>query len=138
MFCFCGKPTPLRKSGTEKNPGRRFFGCANYKVHMDCGFFCWYEPSILQERADLRPMMVQTKNKGVRTVEQCESSASMTMSEEMQRTTIAMQMKIEAMQKDFDAMQMRSLTTKALETPCVHYTHFHYVKLLLGESHHHH
>ncbi|KAG5552783.1 hypothetical protein RHGRI_010772 [Rhododendron griersonianum] len=31
----------------------------------------------------------------------------MTMSEEMQRTTIAMQMKIEAMQKDFDAMQMR-------------------------------
>ncbi|KAG5555950.1 hypothetical protein RHGRI_006559 [Rhododendron griersonianum] len=109
MFCFCGKPTPLRKSGTEKNPGRRFFGCANYKVHMDCGFFCWYEPSILQERADLRPMMVQTKNKGVRTVEQCESSASMTMSEEMQRTTIAMQMKIEAMQKDFDAMQMRML-----------------------------
>ncbi|KAG5520926.1 hypothetical protein RHGRI_033474 [Rhododendron griersonianum] len=107
MFCFCGKPTPLRKSGTEKNPGRRFFGCANYKVHMDCGFFCWYEPSILQERADLRLMMVQTKNKGVRTVEQCESSASMTMSEEMQRTTIAMQMKIEAMQKDFDAMQMR-------------------------------
>ncbi|KAE9444566.1 hypothetical protein C3L33_23536, partial [Rhododendron williamsianum] len=107
MFCFCGKPTPLRKSGTEKNPGRRFFGCANYKVHMDCGFFCWYEPSILQERADLRPMMVQTKNKGVRTVEQCESSASMTMSEEMQRTTITMQMKIEAMQKDFDAMQMR-------------------------------
>ncbi|KAG5548635.1 hypothetical protein RHGRI_014100 [Rhododendron griersonianum] len=32
MFCFCGKPTPLRKSGTEKNPGRRFFGCANYKT----------------------------------------------------------------------------------------------------------
>ncbi|KAG5565193.1 hypothetical protein RHGRI_001181 [Rhododendron griersonianum] len=22
MFCFCGKPTPLRKSGTQKNPGR--------------------------------------------------------------------------------------------------------------------
>ncbi|KAG5549319.1 hypothetical protein RHGRI_014615 [Rhododendron griersonianum] len=79
MFCFCGEPTPLRKSGTQKNPGRRFFGCANYK----------------------------TKKKGVRTVEQCESSASMTISEEMQRTTITMQMKIEAMQKEIDAMLMR-------------------------------
>ncbi|KAI8530098.1 hypothetical protein RHMOL_Rhmol11G0029100 [Rhododendron molle] len=97
MFCFCGEPTPLRKSGTQKNPGRRFFGCANYK----------YEPCILQGRADLRPMMVQTKKKGVRTVKQCESSASMTISEEMQRTTITMQMKIEAMQKEIDAMQMR-------------------------------
>ncbi|KAG5549320.1 hypothetical protein RHGRI_014615 [Rhododendron griersonianum] len=54
MFCFCGEPTPLRKSGTQKNPGRRFFGCANYK-----------------------------------------------------RTTITMQMKIEAMQKEIDAMLMR-------------------------------
>ncbi|KAI8530097.1 hypothetical protein RHMOL_Rhmol11G0029100 [Rhododendron molle] len=104
MFCFCGEPTPLRKSGTQKNPGRRFFGCANYKSVI---FFCWYEPCILQGRADLRPMMVQTKKKGVRTVKQCESSASMTISEEMQRTTITMQMKIEAMQKEIDAMQMR-------------------------------
>ncbi|KAG5544579.1 hypothetical protein RHGRI_017119 [Rhododendron griersonianum] len=79
MFCFCGELTPLRTSGTQKNPCRRFFGCANYK----------------------------TKKKAVRTVQQCESSASMTISEEMQRTTITMQMKIEAMQKEFDAMQMR-------------------------------
>ncbi|KAG5517183.1 hypothetical protein RHGRI_037820 [Rhododendron griersonianum] len=52
----------------------------------------------------------------VRTVEQCESSVSMSISEEMQRTTITMQMqrttitmqmKIEAMQKEIDAMQMR-------------------------------
>ncbi|KAG5542078.1 hypothetical protein RHGRI_021808 [Rhododendron griersonianum] len=52
----------------------------------------------------------------VRIVEQCESSVSMSISEEMQRTTITMQMqrttitmqmKIEAMQKEIDAMQMR-------------------------------
>ncbi|XP_058197082.1 phosphatidylserine decarboxylase proenzyme 2-like [Rhododendron vialii] len=42
IFCYCGEPTTLRKSGTQKNPGRRFFGCANYKVEgsSDCGFFC--------------------------------------------------------------------------------------------------
>ncbi|KAI8538411.1 hypothetical protein RHMOL_Rhmol09G0100900 [Rhododendron molle] len=107
MFCFCGEPIPLRKSGTQKNPGQRFFGCANYKLHMECDFFCWYEPCILQGRADLRPMMVQTKKKGVRTVEHCESSASMTITEEMQRATITMQMKIKAMQKEIDTMQMR-------------------------------
>ncbi|KAF7143370.1 hypothetical protein RHSIM_Rhsim05G0125100 [Rhododendron simsii] len=55
IFCFCGEPTPLRKSGTQKNPGQRFFGCAKYK-----------------------------------------------------RTTITVQMKIEAMQKEIDAMQMRN------------------------------
>ncbi|XP_058183451.1 uncharacterized protein LOC131324146 isoform X2 [Rhododendron vialii] len=79
IFCYCGEPTILRKSGTQKNPGRRFFGCANYKK----------------------------KKKAVRTVEQCESSASMSISEEMQRTTITMQMKIEAMQKEIDAMRKR-------------------------------
>ncbi|KAF7129001.1 hypothetical protein RHSIM_Rhsim10G0164200 [Rhododendron simsii] len=74
---------------------------------LDCGFFCWYEPCNLQGRGDLRPMMVQRKKKDVRTVEQCGSSASMSISEEMQRTSITMQMKIEAMQKEIDAMQMR-------------------------------
>ncbi|KAI8542898.1 hypothetical protein RHMOL_Rhmol08G0175500 [Rhododendron molle] len=109
IFCYCGEPTILRKSGTQKNPSRRFFGCANYKVEgsLDCGFFCWYEPCILQGRVDLGPMMVQTKKRAVRTVEQCESSASMSISKEMQRTTITMQLKIEAMQKEIDAMHRR-------------------------------
>ncbi|KAF7151073.1 hypothetical protein RHSIM_Rhsim02G0156200 [Rhododendron simsii] len=99
IFCYCGEPTVLRKSGTQKNPGRRFFGCRNYKIEgsLDCGFFCWYEPCILQGRGDLGPMMVQTKKKAMTTVEQCESTASMSISEEMQRTSITMQMKIEAM-----------------------------------------
>ncbi|KAI8536801.1 hypothetical protein RHMOL_Rhmol10G0285200 [Rhododendron molle] len=60
------------------------------------------------KRADLGPMMVQTKTKVVRTVEQCESSVFMSISEEMQRTTMTMQMKIEALQKEIDSMQMRN------------------------------
>ncbi|KAI8548315.1 hypothetical protein RHMOL_Rhmol07G0264800 [Rhododendron molle] len=40
IFCYCGEPTPLRKSGTQKNPGRRFFGCANYEVSCMHLFYC--------------------------------------------------------------------------------------------------
>ncbi|KAG5550660.1 hypothetical protein RHGRI_015567 [Rhododendron griersonianum] len=64
IICFCGEPAPLTKSETQKNPGRRFFGCTNYK----------YEPSIGQARSDLGPMRVQTKTKDLRTVEQWQSS----------------------------------------------------------------
>ncbi|KAG5550655.1 hypothetical protein RHGRI_015566 [Rhododendron griersonianum] len=71
IFCFCGEPAPLTKSTTQSNPGRRFFGCANFKA---CGFFCWYEPSIGEARSDLGPMRVQTKTKALRAVERCESS----------------------------------------------------------------
>ncbi|KAI8538712.1 hypothetical protein RHMOL_Rhmol09G0125500 [Rhododendron molle] len=39
IFCYFGEPTPLRKSGTQKNPGRRFFICANYELKLNCGFF---------------------------------------------------------------------------------------------------
>ncbi|KAG5550658.1 hypothetical protein RHGRI_015566 [Rhododendron griersonianum] len=41
IFCFCGEPAPLTKSTTQSNPGRRFFGCANFKVRF------WYEPNLL-------------------------------------------------------------------------------------------
>ncbi|KAI8566917.1 hypothetical protein RHMOL_Rhmol02G0079700 [Rhododendron molle] len=73
ILCFCGEPSPLRKSTTQKNPGRRFFGCSKYKTQKDgeeCGFFCWYEPSIWQERSDLGPMKVQINAKDLTTVEQ--------------------------------------------------------------------
>ncbi|KAI8535603.1 hypothetical protein RHMOL_Rhmol10G0186800 [Rhododendron molle] len=136
IFCYCGEPTPLRKSGTQKNPGRRFFGCANYELKLDCGFFCWYEPCILQGRADLGPMMVQTKKKTVRTVEQCESSTSMTITEEMQRTTITMQMKIEAMQKEIDAVQMRMTNGGKMNWNYLWIVIFCVVSYMCGKSSH--
>ncbi|KAI8558208.1 hypothetical protein RHMOL_Rhmol04G0072200 [Rhododendron molle] len=67
----------------------------------ECGFFCWYEPSIWQERSDLGPMKVQINAKDLTTVEQqCESLASMNISEEME-------MKIEAMQKEIHELYAR-------------------------------
>ncbi|XP_058215611.1 uncharacterized protein LOC131326758 [Rhododendron vialii] len=103
----------LRRTNTiediwnTKEPRSKVLRMCKVQVKLGLWIFCWYEPCILQGRADLGPMMVQKKTKAVRIVEQCESSVSMSISEEMQKTTITMQMKIEAMQKEVDGMQMR-------------------------------
>lgn len=45
--CFCGLKAPLRTSLTFDNPGRRFYGCINYKKN-GCGFFRWHDPEICE------------------------------------------------------------------------------------------
>lgn len=40
--CFCGSYASLKISWTEKNPGRRFFNCGNYRTGQ-CRFFDWYD-----------------------------------------------------------------------------------------------
>ncbi|KAH7835231.1 hypothetical protein Vadar_024192 [Vaccinium darrowii] len=43
--CHCGKPSPMRKSNTKENPGRRFLGCGNYeKGKRTCEYFYWIDP----------------------------------------------------------------------------------------------
>ena len=32
VYCYCGVKAPLVTSTSNENPGRRFFGCSNYKV----------------------------------------------------------------------------------------------------------
>ncbi|KAJ1377965.1 Zinc finger, GRF-type [Sesbania bispinosa] len=45
QFCTCGVECKLKVSNTEKNPGRRFFGCGNYDGSSShCDYFCWYDP----------------------------------------------------------------------------------------------
>ncbi|KAB1207249.1 hypothetical protein CJ030_MR7G011570 [Morella rubra] len=45
-FCSCGLRAPLISSWTDSNPGRRFFGCANYGTSKHCGYFCWFDPRV--------------------------------------------------------------------------------------------
>ncbi|KAH7857756.1 hypothetical protein Vadar_016179 [Vaccinium darrowii] len=43
--CNCGKPSPMRKSKTKENLGRRFLGCGNYeKGKKNCDYFYWIDP----------------------------------------------------------------------------------------------
>ncbi|KAI8550421.1 hypothetical protein RHMOL_Rhmol06G0105200 [Rhododendron molle] len=81
-------------------------------------------------------MMVQKKKKAVRNVEQCESSTSMRISEDVQRTTITMQMKIEAMQKEIDAMQMRMRNGGKLNWNYLWIVVFCVVSYMCGKSSH--
>ncbi|XP_057766234.1 uncharacterized protein LOC130986744 [Salvia miltiorrhiza] len=53
-YCNCGFGSKRLKatrmtSWTEENPGRRFYGCRNWKT-KNCGFFDWYDEP-MSERA---------------------------------------------------------------------------------------
>ncbi|KAG2328458.1 hypothetical protein Bca52824_011186 [Brassica carinata] len=38
-----GKPAKNSQAWTDKNPGRRFYGCERFKTELDCGFFQWID-----------------------------------------------------------------------------------------------
>ncbi|KHN34001.1 hypothetical protein glysoja_033448, partial [Glycine soja] len=53
VFCLCNVEAPLVTSWTEDNPGRRFYGCGQYKVRninflgvmlwlIWCNYFKWH------------------------------------------------------------------------------------------------
>ncbi|KAL4378600.1 hypothetical protein GQ457_02G022530 [Hibiscus cannabinus] len=52
LVCGCGFSSAITKSWSNKNPGRKFFGCKNHGivVHHDCRFFSWFDP-LLTPRA---------------------------------------------------------------------------------------
>ncbi|XP_058191553.1 uncharacterized protein LOC131325998 [Rhododendron vialii] len=59
--CKCGIPSPIRTANTEANRGRRFLGCANYKLpNNGCGFFYWIDPE-----KDTEKQMLEVDNKNM-------------------------------------------------------------------------
>ncbi|KAI5347821.1 hypothetical protein L3X38_000708 [Prunus dulcis] len=44
----CGNQCRLTTSWTNNNPGRRFWGCADYGVRRGCAFFEWYDPQVCE------------------------------------------------------------------------------------------
>ncbi|ONH91110.1 hypothetical protein PRUPE_8G093700 [Prunus persica] len=47
-ICHCGNQCHLTTSWTDNNPGRRFWGCADYEVRRGCAFFEWYDPQVCE------------------------------------------------------------------------------------------
>ncbi|XP_020249406.1 uncharacterized protein LOC109826797 [Asparagus officinalis] len=58
LMCHCGRRAILSRSGTKTNPGRLFWGCANWKVR-NCGFFKWVSDEDEFEGSKAR--LVQTR-----------------------------------------------------------------------------
>ncbi|KAG5378312.1 hypothetical protein IGI04_026154 [Brassica rapa subsp. trilocularis] len=42
-LCFCRLDAEIRQAWTDKNPGRRFYGCPCYKEKNGCNYFKWFD-----------------------------------------------------------------------------------------------
>ncbi|XP_016185856.1 uncharacterized protein LOC107627536 [Arachis ipaensis] len=40
-ICYCRERPVLATSSTAENSGRRFWGCVNYGIGEECGYFVW-------------------------------------------------------------------------------------------------
>ncbi|KAI8524512.1 hypothetical protein RHMOL_Rhmol13G0154600 [Rhododendron molle] len=59
VMCLCGIRAPLRTSSSEDNPGRRFFGCINYKEYNGCTYFDWFDAPTCARGMDYGRKMVR-------------------------------------------------------------------------------
>ncbi|CAI0429660.1 unnamed protein product [Linum tenue] len=71
-MCRCVVPAVLRTSWTDANPGRRFFGCANYRGVNACNYFRWIDPPL----EDNIKRLVLALHKRIREVERRNNHSS--------------------------------------------------------------
>ncbi|PWA76668.1 GRF zinc finger protein [Artemisia annua] len=63
VLCECGDESGKWISWTQKNPGRRFLGCPNYKASKHCEFFHWWDPDLPTEHYKGKLAEVEKKMK---------------------------------------------------------------------------
>ncbi|KAL4589524.1 hypothetical protein LXL04_002431 [Taraxacum kok-saghyz] len=45
--CYCGIEAPCTISWSDKNPGRRYYGCRYWPdENVECGYFDWYDDEV--------------------------------------------------------------------------------------------
>ncbi|PWA95313.1 zinc finger, GRF-type [Artemisia annua] len=52
--CWCGQTAVVRTSWTNRNPGRRFYGC--------CDFIDWYDPPMCARSVSIIPGLLRARN----------------------------------------------------------------------------
>ncbi|XP_048613125.1 uncharacterized protein LOC125587049 [Brassica napus] len=53
VLCFCGLPAKISQAWTDKNPGRRFYGCERYKFDEEEAFG-WQKEALIEARNQIR------------------------------------------------------------------------------------
>ncbi|CAN1130610.1 hypothetical protein LINPERHAP2_LOCUS5929 [Linum perenne] len=58
VLCHCGLKASRRISHTAANPGRKFFGCRNYKSKAvnGCGYFDWFDDKVAALNEKIAPV----------------------------------------------------------------------------------
>ncbi|GJT26634.1 zinc finger, GRF-type containing protein [Tanacetum coccineum] len=59
--CACGLEAVIRTSWTNRNPGRRFYGCLT--LSPTCvNFLRWYDPPMCQRSVQIVPGLLRSRN----------------------------------------------------------------------------
>ncbi|PWA54205.1 zinc finger, GRF-type [Artemisia annua] len=74
VVCTCGKPAVVKTSWTNRNPGRRFFGCPT--IGSNCPFLGWLDPPMCPRSVDIIPGLLRRINAFRGVVEELEEQRS--------------------------------------------------------------
>ncbi|KAB1223183.1 hypothetical protein CJ030_MR2G011920 [Morella rubra] len=61
-FCNCDIQASLKTSWTEKNLGRRFWGCPRFgkkSMPLACVYFAWYDPPLYKRTLEFFPPLMR-------------------------------------------------------------------------------
>ncbi|KAF2585176.1 hypothetical protein F2Q70_00035186 [Brassica cretica] len=54
VLSFCGLPAKISQAWTDKNPGRRFYGCERYNWFDEEEAFGWQKEALIEVRNQIR------------------------------------------------------------------------------------
>ncbi|PWA64032.1 zinc finger, GRF-type [Artemisia annua] len=74
VVCTCGKSAVVKTSWTNRNPGRRFFGCPT--IGSNCPFLGWLDPPMCPRSVDIIPGLLRRINAFRGVVEELEEQRS--------------------------------------------------------------
>ncbi|KAG2300112.1 hypothetical protein Bca52824_036584 [Brassica carinata] len=58
-LCFCRLDAKIRQAWTDKNPGRRFYGCPRYKEKNGCQYFKWVDVEDVRDRIEEQRSLIE-------------------------------------------------------------------------------
>ncbi|KAG5410841.1 hypothetical protein IGI04_007175 [Brassica rapa subsp. trilocularis] len=64
-LCFCRLDAEIRQAWTDKNPGRRFYGCPRYKEKNGCSYFKWFDVEDARDEIQEKSRVIEQLNQTI-------------------------------------------------------------------------